>query len=129
MQTEPSVHMISRRNEPHSDRFADEPVATVSARYSLCRGSGPLSTADPAVRPWGLRGLVAAAPDAVMPATIYDPTRQVSMIEGAIRADGSKEEPRPTPPTAPTTSRTDGEDPPSSEDWKNDYHPDFSWRH
>ncbi len=28
------------------------------------------------------------------------------------------------PPTAPTTPGVDGEDPPSSEDWINDYAPD-----
>lgn len=28
------------------------------------------------------------------------------------------------PPTAPTTQRVDGEDPPSSEDWVTDYAPD-----
>jgi hypothetical protein len=28
------------------------------------------------------------------------------------------------PPTAPTTQTVDGEDPPSSEDWDNDYTPD-----
>jgi len=28
------------------------------------------------------------------------------------------------PPTAPTTQGVDGEDPPSSEDWINDYAPD-----
>jgi hypothetical protein len=28
------------------------------------------------------------------------------------------------PPTANTTSSVDGEDPPSSEDWYNDFHPD-----
>jgi hypothetical protein len=28
------------------------------------------------------------------------------------------------PPTAPTTQNVDGEDPPSSEDWKNDFAPD-----
>lgn len=29
-----------------------------------------------------------------------------------------------TPPTADTTATVDGEDPPSSEDWNNDFAPD-----
>lgn len=79
--------------------------------------------AESGTRPWGLRDLVAvSSPARSLPAVRYDYDRQLAVLD-----DGTG---RPLvavvsgPPTAPTTQRTDGEDPPSSEDWKNDVAPD-----
>ncbi|MGI8815721.1 MAG: putative ATP-grasp-modified RiPP [Pseudonocardia sp.] len=104
-------------------RFLDDPIATVSGQFALCRPArDPDSTARGA-RPWGLRDLVPTEPAAAeLPPMRYDHERQVMVLD-----DGTG---RPLvtvvcgPPTAPTTQRTDGEDPPSSEDWKNDFAPD-----
>lgn len=101
----------------------DDPLASASSRFALC---GPLDTPpaedvpSPAgVRPWGLRDLT-VAPVMGSPRVIgrFDHERQM-VIDPAGR-------PLVTmgPPTANTTSRVDGEDPPSSEDWRNDYWPD-----
>jgi hypothetical protein len=59
--------------------------------------------------------------------SVYDAVRQVSVLVDASGAPIVAATEKPKPPTAPTTSIVDGEDPPSSEDWKNDYHPDFPW--
>jgi putative ATP-grasp target RiPP len=72
------------------------------------------------IRPWGLRHLTAATTDdlTVLSGVRYDHDKQL-----AVDPSGT---PLITmgPPTAQTTSTVDGEDPPSSEDWHNDFHPD-----
>lgn len=103
-----------------TSRFADAPLVTVSGRFPLCRPhSAPVESTGG--RPWGLRDLVPAHDDPPPPWR-YDGERQLLVIDdGTGRAVVACAD---SDPTAPTTSRTDGEDPPSSEDWKNDYHHD-----
>ena len=80
----------------------DDPLASGSGQFPLGAPAGAPPAEDTpspvGLRPWGLRSLVDAS---------HGPAR-------AGRGD----------PTANTTSTVDGEDPPSSEDWKNDFHPD-----
>lgn len=106
--------------------FTRAPLATTSGQFALTgHNSGPVSSAVPSrvgVRPWGLRQLVVPAlPAAVAAVTSYCPERQVR-----VNADGCPllDVPTMADPTANTTSSTDGEDPPSSEDWTNDFAPD-----
>jgi putative ATP-grasp target RiPP len=104
------------------DRFTADPVATVSAQFSLgspAAGTRRCDEASSAVRPWGLRDLVAAAAGTPLPGMSYDHGRQMAVLD-----DGSGRafiDITAGPPTASTTSSVDGEDPPSSEDWKNDF--------
>jgi len=108
-------------------RFASDPVASASGQFALCRPTVDVPVAEvPAetgVRPWGLRAMTAARPaDLRLPAFRYDHVRQVAVLD-----DGSGRrlvDAVAGPPTAPTTQNVDGEDPPSSEDWKNDFVPD-----
>ncbi|MGH3886549.1 MAG: putative ATP-grasp-modified RiPP [Pseudonocardiaceae bacterium] len=108
-------------------RFRSDPVASASEQFTLCRPSIDLPMAQDCpemeVRPWGLRTMTPARPtDSRFPAFRYDHRSQVAVLD-----DGTG---RPLvktvagPPTAPTTQTVDGEDPPSSEDWKNDFAPD-----
>lgn len=114
-----------------SARFIDEPIAPASGRFALDRPHWPdhvrPDTCDvPAVRPWGLRGLVPATPGPELPAVRYDHVQQVAVLDdgtGRALVDVLS-----GPPTAPTTQTVDGQDPPSSEDWVNDFAPDApSW--
>jgi len=105
-------------------RFAADPLVTASAQFSLGRStpSGADESVITLARPWGLRALVPAVAGPELPAIRYDHVSQVAVVDdGTGRAFvdivGG-------PPTAPTTASTDGEDPPSSEDWKNDFAPD-----
>ncbi|MGI9003827.1 MAG: putative ATP-grasp-modified RiPP [Pseudonocardia sp.] len=104
-------------------RFLDDPVATVSGQFALCRPLTDPELDEPGTRPWGLRDLVSADPvTTALPPVRYDHQRQVTVLD-----DGTDRLFIATvagAPTAPTTQRTDGEDPPSSEDWKNDFAPD-----
>jgi putative ATP-grasp target RiPP len=107
-------------------RFADDPLVTASAQFTLGRPA-PTDTNDPAVaravtRPWGLHDLAAAVEVPDLPPVRYDHLSQVAVVEdGTGRAFVDVVS---GPPTAPTTAATDGEDPPSSEDWINDFTPD-----
>ena len=103
----------------------DDPIASASGQFPLAapRGMAPSGdTPSPVgVRPWGLRNLsIAVPPRDVDPWAMarYDHDQQL-----AVDASGA-----PLimtgPPTANTTSNVDGEDPPSSEDWHNDFYPD-----
>jgi len=97
-------------------RFLDDPVVTVSGQFALCRALTDPAPTGPGQRPWGLRDLVAnETPAAVgLPPVRYDHLRQVSVLDdgtGRLFVDVVA-----GLPTAPTTSRVDGEDPPSSED-------------
>lgn len=103
----------------------DDPLASASGQFPLgAPGGTPPSDDVPSpvgLRPWGLRSLtVSDRPVGEQSRSVarYDHEQQV-----AVDAAGT-----PLvvmgPPTANTTSTVDGEDPPSSEDWDNDFHPD-----
>lgn len=103
----------------------DDPLAGAGARFALGRADdAPSGTEKPSpagVRPWGLRRMgPALTPTASWSAWCFDHERQVAIDHRGVAvldlAAG--------PPTAPTTQTVDGEDPPSSEDWINDYVPD-----
>jgi putative ATP-grasp target RiPP len=103
----------------------DDPLASASGQFPLAAPAGtPPATDVPSpvgLRPWGLRTLTVTGRrpmDGLPTAPRYDHDQQVAV--------GPSGTPLITmgPPTANTTSSTDGEDPPSSEDWYNDFHPD-----
>jgi putative ATP-grasp target RiPP len=101
-------------------QFADDPLAPVSAQLALNGSTFTERRDDQAspvgVRPWGLRrARPATGPGRVLPAWRYDEQEQMAVEIGSglpliVAGD----------PSADTTSTTDGEDPPSSEDWDND---------
>lgn len=101
------------------ERFAGDPLAPVSAQLALNGSAFTERRADQpsavGVRPWGLRRARPAGPGREIPAWRYDEQTQMAVETGSglplILTDG---------PTASTTSSTDGEDGPSSEDWNND---------
>lgn len=102
----------------------DDPIASASGQFPL---SAPSDTPAPedkpspvGLRPWGLRNLTVASVLGHQPqlAAHYDHDQQVAVNrqgEPLITMAG---------PTANTTSSVDGEDPPSAEDWNNDFYPD-----
>ena len=98
-----------------------DPFAPVSAQFALDGVSFTNrrnDVASPAgVRPWGLRRALPAGAGRVLPTWTYDEQQQKAvdsagcpLIELSVAGD----------PSADTTSTTDGEDGPSSEDWDND---------
>ncbi|GGP38933.1 putative ATP-grasp-modified RiPP [Saccharothrix coeruleofusca] len=97
------------------------PLAPVSARFALSGSSfepRPDDTPSPdGVRPWGLRRALPVSTGRVLPRWSYDPAQQKAVNEAGVPLIGSS---RAGDPTANTTASTDGEDPPSSEDWIND---------
>ena len=105
--------------------FTDDPVASLSGRFPLGSPAGAPASADVpspvGLRPWGLRILTDARPATRTATAIqYDPVRQLGIgPDGTVAARNLG-----GPPTANTTSSVDGEDPPSSEDWNNDFHDD-----
>jgi len=106
--------------------FALDPIASYSGQVPLAPpANAPLSQDVPSpvgVRPWGLRTLRTASGEAgEWMGWSYDHEEQV-----AVDATGRPVVDRVIagPPTAYTTSSVDGEDPPSSEDWVNDFTPD-----
>jgi putative ATP-grasp target RiPP len=105
--------------------FADDPMASLSGRFPLGSPAGtPASMDVPStvgLRPWGLRNLTDARPARQNAPTVrYDAVRQLGVgPDGTVAARNHG-----GPPTANTTSSVDGEDPPSSEDWNNDFHED-----
>lgn len=108
-------------------RFVDDPVASISGQFSLCRPDPATRPAESIfahrIRPWGLKDLTPAEEGgAGLPSCHYDHGLQL-----AVLTDGSRTllaSVLAAAPTAPTTTRTDGEDGPSSEDWNNDFAPD-----
>ena len=86
--------------------------ATRSAR----EGDTPDGPSEVGVRPWGLRRARPAGPGRSVPAWSYDDALQLAVdaagcpLIDTVRGD----------PSASTTTSTDGEDGPSSEDWDND---------
>lgn len=112
-----------------TNAFVDDPIVSGSSVFSLAPPDCvPPSTDVPSqvgVRPWGLRraGQVLAVRGK------WDGVRFDHELQLAVTADGTALiEVTSGPPTAPTTPPVDGEDPPSSEDWVNDYTPDHPWQ-
>ncbi|MGH3621790.1 MAG: putative ATP-grasp-modified RiPP [Sciscionella sp.] len=130
-------------NPPVDPLFVADPLASPSGRFALARPAGRPAPDQPSpegLRPWGLRRMgPVALPAGRLAGWRYDPVQQVSLgpdgtpiaasasAAGTANTTGSPGRDDPTgvlvagPPTAPTTSTVDGEDPPSSEDWINDY--------
>lgn len=106
--------------------FVDSPVSSGSSRLALARPDGYVSDDLPSsddVRPWNLRRMGSLLKVSGRWSSVsYDHDQQVSVdASGTALIDLT---PVAGPPTAPTTQTVDGEDPPSSEDWINDYAPD-----
>lgn len=106
--------------------LVNAPVASVSGRLALSRPSGRPCDDQPSeagVRPWGLRRMGPVMHSAGKFASVrYDDNRQLAVdAAGVALIDRT---PVMAKPTANTTSTVDGEDPPSSEDWNNDFHGD-----
>lgn len=100
---------------------AADPFAPVGSRFALAGSSfvpdGRDEPSAAGLRPWGLRRARPSGPSRVVPRWIYDDERQlaVAVDDGLAVIDIVCGD-----PTANTTSATDGEDGPSSEDWDND---------
>lgn len=102
----------------------DDPLAPVGAQFPLGHpDTAPPSRDEPSpagVRPWGLRRMGPVMTPSRGLTWSYNHERQLATGPDDVAvldlAAG--------PPTAPTTQTVDGEDPPSSEDWINDYTPD-----
>jgi putative ATP-grasp target RiPP len=79
------------------------------------------------VRPWNLRRMGPLLKVSGRWSSVrYDHNQQLAVNErGNPVLDRT---PVAGPPTAPTTPPVDGEDPPSSEDWNNDFAPDEPFR-
>lgn len=110
-------------------RFVNDPLASPSGQFALGKPStAPMSQDTPSpvgVRPWGLRNLTEAiGSGATRPAYRYCHEQQVAVTPSgrpAMEIEMGK-------PTANTTSSVDGEDPPSSEDWNNDFAPEHPYQ-
>ena len=92
-------------------RFALAGTKTSLREDGTAEGPSEIGT-----RPWGLRRARPAGPGRPVPVWSYDDAQQLAVDAAGcplvVTADGD--------PSADTTSRTDGEDGPSSEDWDND---------
>ena len=107
-----------------AERFADDPLAPVSAQFPLTRPG--LAAVDntgapsgPDTRPFGLR-FVGVMPEPQVPAYEYSHDQQVS-----VAADGSGEPMVRRSPTVEWSTKTDNDgDEGPSEDYGNDYAPD-----
>jgi putative ATP-grasp target RiPP len=114
--------------EEHVTAEIDDPIASASGQFPLAAPSGmPPSEDEPSpvgVRPWGLRHLTTARTEGrrVLSGARYDHDQQLTVDPSGIPLITMG------PPTATTTSSVDGEDPPSSEDWDNDFHQDEPFR-
>ncbi len=103
----------------------EDPLAAADEQFPLGRpDDAPASWDEPSpvgVRPWGLRRMgPVKVPSRRWLSWGYDHRRQLA----TDHADVALLDLVSGPPTAPTTQSVDGEDPPSSEDWVNDYAPD-----
>lgn len=97
-----------------------DPLAPVSGQFALTgtRSTGTDDTPSAlTIRPWGLRRAEAARAGLQLPPWRYDQERQLAVTVN--NAQPLTELPV-SGPTANTTASTDGEDPPSAEDWIND---------
>lgn len=103
----------------------DDALAPSGEQFPLARpDTAPPSWDEPSppgVRPWGLLRMGRVMTSHAQRLTCgYDHERQLTTdLDGVALLDLTA-----GPPTAPTTQTVDGEDPPSSEDWINDYAPD-----
>lgn len=103
----------------------DDPLAPAAEQLPLGRPDSAPPTWDepspPGIRPWGLQRMgPVMTPSLPGLAWGYDHDRQLATgPDGVALLDLVA-----GPPTALTTQPVDGEDPPSSEDWINDYAPD-----
>lgn len=105
--------------------YIDNPLASASGQFPLAAPNGaPASQDSPSpvgLRPWGLRTLTVSGrrtDDESLTMARYDHDQQVAVdVAGTPLFAGGD-------PSADTTSTVDGEDPPSSEDWLNDFYPD-----
>lgn len=114
--------MTAAQTVPVDHAPSPDPFTGTGPRFSLAgtttslREAGTTGPSEIGTRPWGLRRARPAGPGRPVPAWSYDDAQQL-----AVDAAG-----RPLidivsgDPTANTTSQTDGEDGPSSEDWNND---------
>ena len=106
-------------------RFLDDPLAPAIAQFPLTRPG--LATADntetpsaPETRPFGLRH-VRVMPEPTVPAYEYSHDQQVS-----VSADGSQTPMVKLSPNMEWSSITDNDgDEGPSEDWGNDFAPDY----
>jgi putative ATP-grasp target RiPP len=113
-------HIASESLETMMDVSPVDPFAPESSRFALAGSSfAPTGNDEPSpagVRPWGLRGTRVADVSSENRPWVYDHAVQMA-VDTAGRPLIDVEE---GDPTAKTTSRVDGEDGPSSEDWDND---------
>ncbi|MGI9001333.1 MAG: hypothetical protein ACR2GH_06665 [Pseudonocardia sp.] len=106
---------------PPAECFAEDPLVSHSAQFPLGRSSGPAdpcSPSDPAIRPWGLRGMRPARHqgDRVREVFTYDHDLQIaSSLSGQPLTMAE--------PTANKVTSNDGDEGPS-EDFTYDYCPD-----
>ena len=106
-------------------RFYDDPLAPVSAQFPLTRsGMAAVDNTDvpsgPDTRPFILRH-VGAIPEPAVPAYEYSHSQQVS-----VAPDGSGEPMVRRSPTMEWSTKTDNDgDEGPSEDYGNDYAPDY----
>lgn len=100
--------------------FVDEPLASQSGVFALNGTTDSIDDTEPAaspeVVPWSVRRAVPTRPGTQLPATKFDDDLQVAVDPDGFPLHMAKR----GPPTADTTAPTDGEDPPSAEDWNND---------
>lgn len=120
-------------------QFLDDPLVSGSSRLTLARPDEPAAQQQAeqqpqvSVVPWNLRRLGPPLTSSGRWASVsFDPQQQV-MVDASGQAVVGKEEtlgtngvfvPVAGDPSADTTPIVDGEDPPSSEDWDNDYAPE-----
>lgn len=115
------MEIIDRTREIAVTLVGADPFASVGSRFALSGSSFVSEGCDEpsaaGLRPWGLRRARQAGSGRVVPRWIYDDERQmaVTVDDGCPVIDIVCGD-----PTANTTSSTDGEDGPSSEDWNND---------
>lgn len=111
--------------------FVNDPVVSISGQMALARPDDLVCEDQPSsedVRPWNLRRMGSVmTTNGRWSSVSYDHDQQVAVtasrqpvLDEHRRTGG----PVAGPPTAPTTPPVDGEDPPSSEDWINDFAPE-----
>ena len=111
--------------------FVNDPVVSISGQIALARPDDVVCGDQPSsddVRPWNLRRMgPLMTSDGRWSSVSYDHEQQIAVTEtGQPVLDQRCRTAGPVagPPTAPTTPPVDGEDPPSSEDWINDFAPE-----
>ncbi len=109
----------------------NDPVVSISGQMPLSRPDDLVCADQPSpedVRPWNLRRMGAVmTTNGRWSSVSYDHDQQITVTaSGQPVLDEHRRTAGPVagPPTAPTTPPVDGEDPPSSEDWINDFAPE-----